>query len=253
MRARLILLSAILFLSLLYPNTTRADHYIKRIKKTVETNTKGKIVSATDENSATWISKDKFRQDEGKHSTTIIRLDREKLYHINHTDRTFSAMDLPLNLEMSFPPETRQIFQVMKMSSTITKTSETQSIREWTSQKYRIDIDISLMGMKMPMQMELWVSKETGINLKSFRQYYESLLSMNPFTVDLVEKLRDIEGYPVLTVITMSVKGVNTNSREEVISIEDKKAPVGIYDIPEGYILVDYNPLDLGAESRDKL
>jgi len=252
MRTKLILLIAIFFLSLFIPCISQADHNIKRIKQLTETNSKGEAISTTDENSATWISKDKFRQDEGDHTTTIIRLDREKIYHINHMERTFSAMDLPINLESILPPEARQIFQVMKMSSTVTKTTEAQSIREWASQKYLVDIAISLMGMNMPMKMEIWVSKETGINMKSFRHFYEALLSMNPFTTDLIEELREIEGYPVLTVITMSVEGTKTNSREEVISIEDKKAPKGIYEIPEGYILVDYNPLDLGEGPKSK-
>jgi len=252
MRTRLIPSLTIFFFFLFFSGAARADHYIKRTKQMTQINSKNETVSTTDEHSASWISKDKFRQDEGDHTTTIIRLDREKLYHINHTDRTFSALDLPLNLGDSLPPETRQIFQVMKMSSSITKTSDTQSIKEWASQKYLVDIDISLMGMSMPMTMEIWVSKETGINMKSFRLFYEALLSMNPFTTGLIEKFRDIEGYPVLTVITMSVKGAKTNSREEVISIEDKKPPKGIYDIPEGYILVDYNPLDLGEGPPSK-
>jgi hypothetical protein len=213
-------------------------------------NAKGEAISSAEESSATWISKDKFRQDEGDHTTTIIRLDREKLYHINHKDKTFSAMDLPLNLENSLPPEAKQIFQVMKMTSTVTKTSETQSIREWGCQMYLVDMSISVMGMSMPMKMEIWVSKETGINMKSFSLFYETLLSMNPFTIDLIEELRDIEGYPILTAITMSVEGKKTYSREEVISIENKKAPKNMYDIPEGYILVDYNPLDLGEAPR---
>jgi hypothetical protein len=233
-------------LSFLFPNPTQADHYIQRVKKMTETNTKGETVSTTDENGSTWIAKDKFRQDQGNHTTTIIRLDREKLYHINHTNKTFSIMDLPLNLEGSLPPEARQIFQVMTMTSTLTKTTDAQSIREWASQRYMVDIDISLMGLNIPMTMEIWVSKETGINMKSFRQFYEALLSMNPFTKGLIDMIQELEGYPVLTLITMSVEGRKTHSREEIISIEDKKAPKYIYDIPEGYTLVDYNPLDFG-------
>jgi hypothetical protein len=241
-----LLLLAVLLLLLLYPGTASADHHIKRIKKMTETDAKGEALSDTNEQSETWISKEKFRQNEGNHTTTIIRLDRKKLYHINHIERTFSALDLPLDLETSLPPDTRRIFQVMKMSSTVQKTTETQTIGQWASQKYMVNIAISLMGMSMPMKLELWVSKDTGINMKSFRQFYEALLSMNPFTTGLIDKFREIEGYPVLTVITMSVEGIKTHSREEVISIEEKKAPGGIYEIPEGYILIDYNPLDLG-------
>jgi len=103
-----------------------------------------------------------------------------------------------------------------------------------------------MMGMDMPMTMEIWASKETGINLKTFRKFYAVLLSMNPFTKDLAEEFQKIEGYPVLTKISMRVKGVETKSQEEVITVEESRAPRGTYDLPYEYTRVAYNPLILG-------
>jgi hypothetical protein len=103
-----------------------------------------------------------------------------------------------------------------------------------------------MMGMDMPMSMEIWASKETGINLKTFRKFYAVLLSMNPFTKDLAEEFQKIEGYPVLTKITMRVKGIETKSREEVIAVEENRVPEGTFDVPSEYSRVVFNPLILG-------
>jgi hypothetical protein len=103
-----------------------------------------------------------------------------------------------------------------------------------------------MMGMDMPMTMEIWATKETGINLKTFRRFYAVLLSMNLFTKELVEEFKKIEGYPVLTKISMRVKGVETKSQEEVITVEESRAPRGTYELPSEYTRVAYNPLILG-------
>jgi hypothetical protein len=168
------------------------------------------------------------------------------VFILNHVDKTYSEMDLPLKLEENLTSEAKQIIQVMEISSSVTETEETQMIKGWKSQKFLADISISMMGMNMPMTMEIWASKETGINLRTFRRFYVVLLSMNPFTKDLVEEFQKIEGYPVLTKISMRVKGVETKSQEEVITVEEIRAPRGTYDIPSEYTRVAYNPLLLG-------
>jgi hypothetical protein len=155
-------------------------------------------------------------------------------------------MDLPVKLEENLTPESKQIIQVIKISSSVTETQETRVIKGWRSQKFSADISISMMGMDMPMTMEIWASKETGINLKTFRKFYAVLLSMNPFTKDLMKEFQKIEGYPVLTKISMRVKGVETKSHEEVITVEENRAPKGTYDLPSEYTRVAYNPLILG-------
>ena len=234
------------FLVLLLPCFMNADHVIKKTKKTTETVLNGSDEKSSNENGTTWISKNKMRQDDGDFTSIIIRLDKNKVYILNHIEKTYSELDIPVDLEENLTQEAKQIINVTGISSSVTETEETRIIKGWKSQKYTADISISMMGMDMPMAMEIWASKDTGINLKTFRNLYAVLLSINPFTKGLVEEFQKIEGYPVLTKISMSVKGVETRSQEEVVSVEESRVPRGTYDLPSEYTRVSFNPLVLG-------
>jgi hypothetical protein len=245
-RSLQLILTLIILTILLLPLSVSADHVVKKTKQTTEIVNGGSEEKSRDADGTTWISKNKMRQDDGNVTSIIIRLDKNKVYILNHVDKTYSEMDLPLKLEENLTQEAKQVFQVMKITSSVTETQETRVIKDWKSQKFAADISISMMGMDMPMTMEIWASKETGINLKTFRKFYQVLLSMNPFTKDLVEEFEKIQGYPVLTKISMQVKGVETKSQEEVITVEESRAPRGTYDLPAEYTRVAYNPLLLG-------
>ncbi|MGD9346954.1 MAG: DUF4412 domain-containing protein [Candidatus Aminicenantes bacterium] len=245
-RVHLFLLTIIVFALILLPISADADHVIKKTKQTTKTILEGSKEKSQNEDGTTWISKNKMRQDEGKTTSIIIRLDKNKVFVLNHNDKTYSELDIPVSLEENLTPEARQITQVMKITSSVIETQETKLIKDWKSQKFAADISISMMGMDMPMSMEIWASKETGINLKTFRKFYAVLLSMNPFTKDLAEEFQKIEGYPVLTKITMRVKGIETKSREEVIAVEENRVPEGTFDVPSEYSRVVFNPLILG-------
>src|SRR5258708_35959711 len=51
---------------------------------------------AKDSDVKIWLAADRMRRDEGP-LTAIVRLDRRKLYLVNHADRTYSAVDLPID------------------------------------------------------------------------------------------------------------------------------------------------------------
>jgi hypothetical protein len=239
-------LTSIVLSVFLLPLSVNADHVVKKTKQTTETVMNGSNQKSSNDEGTTWISKNKMRQDDGGATSIIIRLDKDKVFILNHVDKTYSEMDLPVKLEENLTPESKQIIQVIKISSSVTETQETRVIKGWRSQKFSADISISMMGMDMPMTMEIWASKETGINLKTFRKFYAVLLSMNPFTKDLMKEFQKIEGYPVLTKISMRVKGIETKSHEEVITVEESRAPKGTYDLPSEYTRVAYNLLILG-------
>jgi hypothetical protein len=245
-------LISFVFSIFLFPFFANADYVVKKNKQTTEIVSNSSNQNSRKNDGTIWISKNKMRQDDGSATSIIIRLDKKTVFILNHVEKTYSEMQLPLKLEENLTSEAKQIIQMMKISSAVTETQETQMIKGWKSQKFLADISISMMGMDMPMTMEIWATKETGIDLKAFRKFYDVLLSMNPFTKDLVEEFKKIEGYPVLTKISMRVKGVETKSQEEVITIEESRAPRGTYDLPPEYSRVAYDPLILGNGQFDR-
>lgn len=239
------MIPALLFMiSLIFsPALLKADQVIKGKKHTDAFSLMGQSQPAKDEETTTWLGKDKMRRDEGE-TTTLIRLDNNKIFVINHADKTYSALDLPIDMEAILPPEAQQMMSTMDVSSKITDTGETQTINDWKCQKYLVEISVSGMGMSWPIKMDIWTTKDLGIDMDQYKKLYAETLALNPMFQDFIEEFKKIEGYPVLTEFSMEMMGAEQKYREEVISVEKKDPPAGTYDLPEGYTEKAFNPLE---------
>ncbi|MFB0564630.1 MAG: DUF4412 domain-containing protein [Candidatus Aminicenantaceae bacterium] len=224
------------------PALVKADTHIIKNKHTDAVSFMGQTEPAKDETGGTWISKDKFREDNGEESSFIVRLDLKKIYFINHQEKTYAEMSFPVDLEKILAPEAIQRLQMMEITSKITPTSETRKIKNWNCKKYLIELGISMMGMTMPMTQEIWASKDLGIDLDLYKKFNKEVLAINPWTKGLADEIQKIEGYPVLSSFSMKMMGAEIKFQEEVVSVEKKDAPAGNYDIPEGYTKAAYNP-----------
>lgn len=231
------------FSILLSPILAEADILIKKNKLT-ESTVMGQPQPPKVEEGKTWIAKNKMREDMAE-SSIIVRLDLNKIYTIDHSKKTYSEIDLPVEIDKVFPPEAKQMMDVMQIkSSSIREVPETQTIRGWWCQKFLVEVEISMMEMNLPMKMEIWASKQLGIDLNAHKKFSSAILSLNPFTKDLSEKFNKIEGYPVLTISSMKMMGTETKEREEVVSVEKKDVPAKTFNLPKGYEKIPYNPFE---------
>jgi len=234
-----------LFSLVLLPTQAKGDYLIKKKRHTDAVKIMGQSQPAKDEEGATWMGKDKMREDEGQTKSTVVRFDLKKIYIIEHDKKQYAEIDLPVDFDKVLPPQAKQMMQMMKATAKVTQTQETQTINEWNCIKYLVEIGISMMGMEMPMKMEMWVTKDLGIDLDQYAQFYSEMISIQPMFKDFGEEFQKIDGYPVKTEMTMSMMGTETRSLEEVISADEMDVPEGTYDIPEGYTKTDtYNPFD---------
>jgi len=226
-----------------FPTLIKADVLIKKIKHTDKTiDMMGQPQPSKDEEGIVWMAKDKMRDDMGE-TSIIVRFDLKKIYIIDHSKKTYSETDLPIDLEKVIPPEAKQIMKMMQVTTNFSVTNETQKIKNWDCKKHLVEITVSMMGMKILIKMEIWASKDLGINLNAYHKSYSAILSTNPFTKGLSEEVKKMEGYPVVTIYSMTISGTETKYREEVVSVEKKGAPAGIYDLPQGYKKIPFNPL----------
>ncbi|UCC39004.1 MAG: DUF4412 domain-containing protein [Candidatus Aminicenantes bacterium] len=248
MRKKIIILSTtfLFVLSvLLSPSVAKADILVKKKKHTDAVTMMGQTQPAKDEEVETWLGKDKMRQEEGDGKVYILRFDLNKAYYIDYTKNTYSEIDLPIDLEKALGPQAQQMMQMMQASSTFTDTGEKQKIKNWNCKKYLAEINISMMGMSMPIKMEIWASKDLGVDTNMYKKFYKETLALNPMTKELVEDFQKMEGFPVLTNVSMSMMGTEMKYHEEVISVEKKDAPKGTYEVPEGFTKAAFNPLDM--------
>lgn len=237
----LIFVFLFIFCLFLFPTLGRADFLIKKTKHTDAVAMMGQTEPAKDEEGVIWIAKDKMREDRGEEST-IIRLDINKIYTINNLEKTYSEINLPIDMEKILSAEAKQMMQVMKLAATLTDTKETQKIKTWNCKKYLLNISASMMGMDMPTTVEIWNTKDLGIDLDLYKKFFSLTLQLNPVFKDAVVELEKMEGITVLEKSSMKTMGTEQKYQEEVVSVEKKDAPAGTYDLPRGYKKIAYNP-----------
>jgi len=228
---------------LLSPAVAKGDIYVKKSKHTDAMTFMGQTEPAKDEEASTWISKDKFREDDGQTRTFIVRFDQNKMYFINHGDKSYSEIDLPIDLEKVLSAQAKQQMEMMQITAKVVDTGETLKIKDWNCHKYLIEISISMMGTSMPLKQEIWATKDVDIDLNLYQKFSSELVAANPMMKDMIEEMKKIKGFPIQTKFSMNMMGAEMKSQEEVISIEKKDAPAGTYNIPEGYTKSAYNPL----------
>jgi hypothetical protein len=172
---------------------------------------------------------DRLRRDEGD-TSYILRLDRGKLYVINHADKTYSELPLPIDArKIGAPPE-------MQVKAQVTATGETKKIGSWNVRKYRVDIT-NPAGLHL--DTTVWASPDVASH-QALTRLAASIAALQPGSADWALKLGQIEGFPVLQEADVTMGTSHFKTREELAGIETKDAPAGAYEPPAGYTAQAY-------------
>ena len=167
---------------------------------------------------------DKLRRDEGD-ASYILRLDRGKLYVINHADRTYSEIPLPVD------PQKTPAADAAQIKAQVTATGETKKIGSWNARKYRVDIS-NPAGLHL--DTTIWASTEIASSA-ALTRLAASLAALQPGSGDWARKLEQIDGFPVAQEANVTMGASHFKTREELVSVETKDAPAGAYEPPAGY------------------
>jgi hypothetical protein len=202
----------------------------------------GESQPAKDATVKIWAAGDRLRRDEGDQSM-ILRLDKNRLYIVDHADKTYSEITLPIDLRKMMPKGTEamadQIAAGMKITVQVTPSDETKKLGQWNARRYEVAVQ-SAMGMKIATTM--WVSKEIE-GFAPFNKLAGTMASLQPGSGEWVKQLEKIDGFPVLTESKVDALGAQFTTREELVAVETKAAPSGTYDLPAGYKAEVYNPI----------
>jgi hypothetical protein len=172
---------------------------------------------------------DRLRRDEGD-TSYILRLDRGKLYVVNHADKTYSELALPVDArKIGAPPE-------MQVKAQVTATEETKKIGSWSARKYRVDIT-NPAGLHL--DTTVWASPDVASH-QALTRLAASIAALQPGSADWSQKLPQIEGFPVLQEAEVTMGTSHFRTREELVGIETKDAPAGTYEPPAGYTAQAY-------------
>jgi len=200
----------------------------------------GQTQPAKDEVHITWIGDGKLRMDQGQ-SSTVVDLDGNKMTIIDHDKKSYSEIDLPVNLEELLPPGMgEQMMAMMKFEVTVSPSEETKKVGEWTAKRY----DMKLTSAMMNMDSVIWASDKTPIDTADYFDLYANVMSLQPGMDTMMAEMQKIDGYVVAQDAKMSMKfmGETTvGSTDEVVSIEEVDAPAGTFAPPADYAREDFD------------
>ena len=188
---------------------------------------------AKDTQEIVWIGKDHMRMEEGD-SVTIVRADLKKMYLLDTAAKTVTTVDLPFDLKKHVPadmaPRIEQMLGQMKV--TVTPSTETQKIKDWNATKYTVTMAMPMGGS---LTQVMWVTKDIGADRTGWQEMLAAQMSSNPFASAMAAEMKKIDGIPVLIERTMSMRGSEARAKESVVSVEEKEAPAGHYEVPAGF------------------
>lgn len=201
----------------------------------------GQSQPAQDSTVELWIGEAGIARDD---TTSRVVLAGGKLYLVDHGSKTYSALDLPVDLAALLPEEmAAQVAQMREqaaIAAEVEASDETQEIGEWTARRY----DVSLSN-KMGFQADqvIWASEEVGVDGAAYNRLTGTLAELQPGGADWVESLSVMKGFPVRRETTMRLgPDVEVTTTEELVSVETKDAPEDTFGPPAGYTEKEFRP-----------
>jgi len=225
-RISTVVLGLILFVSLSYS----ADVYIKQQSHTDAFSVMGQSQPAKDEVNHIWLGDNKMAT-HGPDQSVIIDLNDKKMYMINHQNKTYVEMDLPLDISQYFPPQFSQMMGSITVS--VNPTGETKKIGDWNCTGYDVEMNI----MMMTTEQKVWASTDVPFDWKMYSEKMLPKLIQSTMMLgeDSAQEFMKIKGFQIMTESTMNMMGTDVKSTSEVVEITKKNPPAGTYDPPSDY------------------
>jgi hypothetical protein len=192
----------------------------------------GQSQPARDSVAEQWYGSGRTAQSSGD-SGLIVDLEKNMAYIINHRDKTYVPMPMPMDITKVLPPEVAAMAPMIQMSATVAPTSETKTIGAWQCAGY----DATLTVMGMPMKLRVWASADVPAVLLEYAAKVTPafLQGQMRLTDESVKEFAKIKGFQVATELNADVMGARMHTTTEVIEIVERPAPAGTFEPPAGY------------------
>lgn len=254
---RLVLLAAA---AALFSSAAQAETYVKQVTSTAATKAFGTEVPASSDTSEFWISSDRYYMKDELGNGVLYIATEGKIYLIDHQAKRISDMTIgPGGIDVAgmLDPEAMEKQTGKKMSEqekqamrdmgaqlsglatgmmasitfNVTPTSESKTIRDWSTTKY--DYTMDMAGMKTTGSM--WASEDIDIDYAAYQKLMYSKMASSPGFAEIMKEAAKVKGFPVYMEAKGEAMGMKVDVTTEVVEVADKPAPAGIFELPKGY------------------
>lgn len=199
----------------------------------------GEETPAKDTQHMTWIGKQRMRV-ESDDMVMLVRLDQRKLYLLDARQKAASVIDLPFDIKKYVPTEVASLIEKNAPFATVTAYEETRKIGAWNTRRYTVTI-MSPNGLSS--KEEVWTTKDLEIDFTEYAAMNHQVSTLRGGGGTLAEEMKRLDGVPVMTSRVRMVNGTEIRSRDELVSVEKKDAPEGVFDVPADYVQKPFDPM----------
>ena len=166
----------------------------------------GQTEPAKDETHRYWFGEQAIRYDAGD-SSFIVNLANKKMYMVNHPDKDYSTIDLPVDFKKLVGPEMApmmdQMAAMMNATVKVTPTDRTGSYAGVACSWSKVEISMTMMQMVQ----DSCLSKDLPIDYSRYDELAASQAELMMNTKWMKELAEKLDGFPVRTDSTTTIMG----------------------------------------------
>ena len=225
-----------------------ADVYVKRMEKMSAFEMMGKTNPETVEIKEMWLGENKFAQ-LSKAVSVILDYEQEKLYLIIHPEKIY--FEFPTNIDREtllamLPPKAVEIVSSIEVTGVnVNIGGPKKKVANWNCDGAEIEMTIMVpaAGIMPKYKVKFWTTKDVSFDYKKYSQaaeeffvrYILGIVKIDEDSRKELEKMETVDGFQVAADVTVTIFGSVINIEMQVLEIEERPAPPGVYSVPKGY------------------
>ena len=231
-----------------------ADVYTKSVERVKAFELMGKKQQETLQMKDRWFGKNKYAEI-GKDFTTIIDLDKEKMYLALHEPKIY--FEIPADIEgkkllefITFlSPKVAEVVKSIKISDAkVNLKGETKKIANWdcTASEFEMTFMIPAINMMPKFKIKMWMTYDLPKDYEKYSEMGQLFMEniMGALNIDEnsqkeLAKLENVDGFQIAADITLEIFGSKIDIESQTLEVTEKSPPPGIYSVPKDYTKKD--------------
>ena len=199
----------------------------------------GTVEPAVDSEREMWIGDGRIAAIDDDHHL-IFDFPGNKLTIIQFRDSSYVEAELPLDMTRIVAPEMVQRMAMFPTTGEVKALDEKKDIGGRECGCYMVGSWIDYMGTRFrETERTSWVTTDLPFDIDILESYYDVVFRMQNFSNEYIEARKAVKGLEIFSESVQYSEGQANKSTSEVIGIEEKDPPEGIYMIPEGFVKKD--------------
>lgn len=206
----------------------RADLYLKIVNHTDALTVDGKTQPARDVPYEMWVGQDQLAGVNYNGPTVVLDFARKVLLKVDHQNRTFLELPLPLDRAHLEPLGMLPMFSG---TATVTPLHQQKQLGDYRCDGYLVTMKV--MGREM--QRTIWATAQVKPEFSRYLNTYSRRDAMHFMDPESLRQMQKVAGFQIGLEATMETPGGPVKSTGRLQVMEERTPPAGIYSVPEGY------------------